>query len=846
MTPTRPSWTTCSTSAKTAQYVLHSARLPYALFALPPLLHPQAYFKEVNSRLDNNIAIAVPIRGRILAACWGAGEADAFDDLMEDATFMDAPVLAKALSLLDGVRAARALLRRMNRSALQRRAAKGHFPLDALRRVEKPGQQGAAAPAAASSDATPINAYDMPSSGEAEATATWGPSAYTTPAARRAAVTSARAMLKTGRAAWRAERGEAPLPGDDDDEVHVTADGSAFVPASARAVVQAAVERRPGALSDVLTTLAPEEAGLVSMRPASAAYSAAARSRHHILLEASENSRTVTSSLCKRVCRWAAAVPRERLEYLLLQLSAAGADVTAALSVWRDIFKIAHVKPANLALPYFAAVVFTGMDAVPQDSVVRQLETLSPQTLTAMTTSWPEIANMYSFVHRKVDPAAMHPATKAWFAAHAPLGEVLWWYEELHCPGAEAAVMARLGQGDVDLSQGQYDINFGKLMERYLEFTSRGYAFASLLAPFAEQQLTALAAASPKRGLRVAVLGDASGSMEVAIRTASILGSLLSVVLDARLDFFDEAVRPSPLQPRSAADVLKVSTGTPATGTTAPAAGLRKYYDEGTPIDLFVMVTDEEENGTSQGSSFAQLFRQYRKDVHAGARVFFVSFLPTSVTTGPMQVSLAQLGIPSSCFRLDGNRPDLTKMSSMLGQLYTLSEEFEAVPSAKAPPSAPSSSSGPGKVAPTGHESVARAASAHLSSDAHGAATARRGGRALGTPRPATSGATSAAPAGTAPTSTSVAAAAAGGGGSGPPAEEEGPVAAAATDNAHGKASGALGEDEPEPEPSAVMGPGESEPSASAESQAEPELARIRRELEALKAENARLRRQGQ
>ncbi|CAE7637236.1 unnamed protein product, partial [Symbiodinium sp. KB8] len=181
-----------------------------------------AYFKEVNSRLDNNIAIAVPIRGRILAACWGAGEADAFDDLMEDATFMDAPVLAKALSLLDGVRAARALLRRMNRSALQRRAAKGHFPLDALRRVEKPGQQGAAAPAAASSDATPINAYDMPSSGEAEATATWGPSAYTTPAARRAAVTSARAMLKTGRAAWRAERGEAPLPGDDDDEVHVT------------------------------------------------------------------------------------------------------------------------------------------------------------------------------------------------------------------------------------------------------------------------------------------------------------------------------------------------------------------------------------------------------------------------------------------------------------------------------------------------------------------------------------------------------------------------------------------------------------------------------------------------
>lgn len=55
------------------------------------------------------------------------------------------------------------------------------------------------------------------------------------------------------------------------------------------------------------------------------------------------------------------------------------------------------------------------------------------------------------------------------------------------------------------------------------------------------------------------MLGDASGSMEVAINTSTILGSLLSVCLDAELVFFNRKAFPPPCVPASAADVLCIT-----------------------------------------------------------------------------------------------------------------------------------------------------------------------------------------------------------------------------------------------------------------------------------------------
>lgn len=64
-------------------------------------------------------------------------------------------------------------------------------------------------------------------------------------------------------------------------------------------------------------------------------------------------------------------------------------------------------------------------------------------------------------------------------------------------------------------------INYGKLMERILWFREQKIRFADDLMPYAEKCLTQIDMA-PRDELRIAVLGDASGSMEVRTTSFSL------------------------------------------------------------------------------------------------------------------------------------------------------------------------------------------------------------------------------------------------------------------------------------------------------------------------------------
>jgi hypothetical protein len=78
----------------------------------------------------------------------------------------------------------------------------------------------------------------------------------------------------------------------------------------------------------------------------------------------------------------------------------------------------------------------------------------------------------------------------------------------------------------------------------------------------------------------VAVLGDASFSMDVAIRTSTILASLLAAIGGGELTFFSEEARlPEDGTPASAEGCIKVAFNTKTAGMTAPAAAIRKYLD---------------------------------------------------------------------------------------------------------------------------------------------------------------------------------------------------------------------------------------------------------------------------
>jgi len=255
---------------------------------------------------------------------------------------------------------------------------------------------------------------------------------------------------------------------------------------------------------------------------------------------------------------------------------------------------------------------------------------------------------------------------KAAIADYTPLDTLLWYHEELACPQVDAVIAERLKKGE------QPKFGYGKLMERLLYMKRAGVSAYKYLEPVADRRLRSLhlALESP-----VSVLGDASFSMDVAIRCATIIGSVLTLLTNADLKFFHSECFLPVVTPRTVAEVLKVATETKATGLTAPACALTDYYKNKKVVKFFIVVTDEIENEKYQGQYFPTLFQKYHKEVYP-AKIVFVSFLSTPTEKGRMVQALENMGIPPLQFRLDTNRPDLQKLDSLLGLLATESSSF--------------------------------------------------------------------------------------------------------------------------------------------------------------------------
>src|SRR6185503_1125787 len=92
------------------------------------------------------------------------------------------------------------------------------------------------------------------------------------------------------------------------------------------------------------------------------------------------------------------------------------------------------------------------------------------------------------------------------------------------------------------------------------------------------------------------ILGDASNSMDVAIRVATVISSVITAVSGAELKFFTGECVDPPIIPRDVTQVLQVATGVKANGLTAPAAALWPYYQKKKIVKFFIVVTDEVEN----------------------------------------------------------------------------------------------------------------------------------------------------------------------------------------------------------------------------------------------------------
>ncbi|KAK2158796.1 hypothetical protein LSH36_164g11008 [Paralvinella palmiformis] len=350
-----------------------------------------------------------------------------------------------------------------------------------------------------------------------------------------------------------------------------------------------------------------------------------------------------------------------------------------------NIDNLKALKPKDFPnLPWFLHYCF-GAPA-PEGTTVHYFATMTEQNVNELIHQHP-----VPFSHVKKLKDKLTDDSKQLIAECDKLDQVIWYYEDLQSSGVDEILQKRLSNGEM------VTLSTGKLMERLLTIKmiregigQRGRcdqkgtenehptkaAFINRLIPQAQERLKSirLTLDSP-----VVVMGDRSASMEVAIRTSTIIASLLTAVCHAKLVFFAEDNMDAPFVPSTVEEALEMAVTIKVSGCTKPAASLWPFYSSKEVLQTIIMVTDEEENSACQGMRFANMFQKYRQEVSPNCRLVFVSFLRRQHATGYMVQQLKECGIEEGIiqFKFDQSRPDLSKLDRMIGLLSAETDAFD-------------------------------------------------------------------------------------------------------------------------------------------------------------------------
>jgi len=268
----------------------------------------------------------------------------------------------------------------------------------------------------------------------------------------------------------------------------------------------------------------------------------------------------------------------------------------------------------------------------------------------------------YSFIRREVQShpgTVLSPECKAAIVEYEDINTVIWYYEELKATGVDDIIKERILDGDLPT------LPYGKLMQRLLDLKESNSTFYPVLIPIADRMLQTIRLPLEPP---VVVIGDASGSMQVAVKTATIIGGLLACLTSADLRFFNSGPMAVPKVPRSVSDVIEVAATVRATGGTANSASLWESYEKKEKVNYFIQVTDEEENAAYKGYKWMQLWKKYLAEVNKDAKIVFISFLSMN-KKGQMVTEYEKEGLPYLQFVFNLQRPDLSKLDKVLAML---------------------------------------------------------------------------------------------------------------------------------------------------------------------------------
>ncbi len=396
---------------------------------------------------------------------------------------------------------------------------------------------------------------------------------------------------------------------------------------------------------------------------------------------------TLSGAKIRFLSSWIYKLPEDRLIWFASCMSK---------NLWRELADLLHLSPNLMNVNWFLPHMYGSR--APRNTVVREANNITAATYMHYISKYqPD----YSLVRRNpiLRKFNLTDDIKTLIAMYTPVHTLLWYWEDLQCESVNNIINTKL------MEEGDVDLQYGKLLERLITIneSKKCPMLFKTLQDIAEERLREQTVMLEKP---VAVLGDASGSMQVAINTSSIIASLLTAMCDADLRFFRTQDEYITHPPRTVKGVVELSQKCRAGNMTSPVASLYPYYRDKKVIKTFILVTDEIENvpivldsnnqivSTQKGygqkrqyfqsthgtrkCDFAQLFKYYSNEVFP-ARLVFFSFIQNN-TTGQMVKQLNKI-YPDcadriSVFRFNKQRPDLSKLDHIFGLLYSESDYF--------------------------------------------------------------------------------------------------------------------------------------------------------------------------
>jgi len=258
---------------------------------------------------------------------------------------------------------------------------------------------------------------------------------------------------------------------------------------------------------------------------------------------------------------------------------------------WRELADLVHLHPKHFQQDWFLDFCFD--KPIPGGTLVAECSGWAIQTPERRLELIQKWKLPYSFIRREINASGTSGAAssstgavkinlsekeKQEIARYEEVNTIIWYYEELKAPGVDDIVRDRLLDGELPT------LPYGKLMQRLLDLKENNSSFYPVLIPIADRMLQSI---SLPLDPPVVVIGDASGSMQVAVKTATIIGGLLACLTNADLRFFNSQPMAAPPVPKSVSEVIEVASKVKAAGGTANAASLWQSYEKKRKSKLF-------------------------------------------------------------------------------------------------------------------------------------------------------------------------------------------------------------------------------------------------------------------